>query len=71
MRPLAGALLRSRQLHVVELGFVNHASVRSRLQQLSAGLDCNETQLRNIILLELWLHNRTGRGLTAAKCGAA
>ena len=59
LRPLAGALLQDRQLHVVESGFVDRSSVLSRLQRLSAGLDCNESQLRNIILLELWL--RKGR----------
>ena len=70
-RPLAHVLLQSRQLHSVERGFVDRASVLSRLQRLSAGLDCNECQLRNFILLELWLRNRTGGGLSAAKRGAA
>jgi hypothetical protein len=71
LRPLAHALLQSRQFHSVERGFVDRASVLSRLERLSAGLDCNENQLRNIILLELWLRNRTEGGLTAAKRGAA
>jgi asparagine synthase (glutamine-hydrolysing) len=65
VRPLAGALLQSRQLHVVERGFVDGGSVRSRLERLCAGLDCNECQLRNIILLELWLRNRS-RSVPAA-----
>jgi len=59
LRPLAWELLQARQLHLVERGFVDRASVLSRLQRLSAGLDCNESQLRYIILLELWLRNRS------------
>ena len=58
LRPLARVLLEARQLQAVELGFVDHTSVRSRLERLSVGLDCNEHQLRQIILLELWLRNR-------------
>jgi asparagine synthase (glutamine-hydrolysing) len=71
LRPLAAALLQDRQLQVVERGFVDGASVLSRLQKLSAGLDCNESQLRNIILLELWLRNRTQSKSAAAKLGVA
>jgi asparagine synthase (glutamine-hydrolysing) len=58
LRPLARDLLKTRQLHVVERGFVDRTSVLSRLERLAAGLDCNEPQLRQIILLELWLRNR-------------
>jgi asparagine synthase (glutamine-hydrolysing) len=58
LRPVARALLESRQLHLVERGLVDFASVRSRLERLSVGLDCNESQLRQIIVLELWLRNR-------------
>jgi hypothetical protein len=57
-RPLARALLKAKTLHSVERGFVDRASVRSRLERLCLGLDCNESQLRQIILLELWLRNR-------------
>ncbi len=71
LRPLAGALLQDRQLHVVERGFVDRASVLSRLERLSAGLDCNECQLRNIILLELWLRNHAESGSTVAERGVA
>ena len=56
-RPLAHALLKTKKLHCVERGFVEHTSLRSRLERLSLGLDCNESQLRQIILLELWLRN--------------
>ena len=57
-RPLARALLKAKTLHTVERGFVDRASVRARLERLCLGLDCNEHQLRQIILLELWLRNR-------------
>lgn len=60
VRPLARALLNAKKLHSVERGFVDHASVRARLERLCQGLDCNESQLRQIILLELWLRNRAG-----------
>lgn len=57
-RPLARALLDAKRLHSVERGYVDHASLRARLHRLCLGLDCNESQLRQIILLELWLRNR-------------
>ncbi|HKR12339.1 MAG TPA: asparagine synthase-related protein [Pyrinomonadaceae bacterium] len=58
LRPLARALVESKQLHVVERGYINAGSVRARLERLCHGLDCNEHQLRQIIMLELWLRNR-------------
>ena len=57
-RPLAHALLKTKELHSVERGFVDRESLRARLERLCQGLDCNESQLRQIILLELWLRNR-------------
>lgn len=71
IRPLARDLLEASRLHLVERGFVDRASVLSRLERLSAGLECNQSQLRQIILLELWLRNRpfdrpTEPGLRAA-----
>ena len=57
-RPLARALLKMKKLHLVERGFVDRDSLRARLERLCFGLDCNESQLRQIILLELWLRNR-------------
>jgi hypothetical protein len=71
LRPLTRVLLQASQLHVVEQGFVDGASVRSRLERISAGLDCNDSQLRNIILLELWLRNRAENGLAVAERGIA
>lgn len=58
LRPLARALLNAKELHSVEREFVDRASLRARLERLCLGLDCNESQLRQIILLELWLRNR-------------
>jgi len=58
LRPLARSLLKTKTFHSVERGFVDRESVRSRLERLCLGLDCNESQLRQIILLELWLRNR-------------
>lgn len=63
LRPLARALLKAKQLCLVERGLVDRASVLVRLEQLCAGLDCNQNQLRHIILLELWLRNRADGGI--------
>lgn len=62
LRPVARALLKGGQLQLAERGFVDLTSVLSRLERLTAGLECNESQLRQIILLELWLRNRAGAG---------
>src|SRR5262249_22693049 len=48
MKPMARTLLTNGELQVVERGFVDHASVLSRLERLGAGLDCNEMQLKQI-----------------------
>lgn len=58
LRPLARDLLNAKELQVVERRLVDRASVLSRLQRLSAGLDCNQDQIRYIIVLELWLRNQ-------------
>ena len=71
LRPLAQALLQFGNLHSVERGFVDRDSVLSRLQRLSTGLDCNESQLRNIVLLELWLRNRAEGESKAGELGVA
>jgi asparagine synthase (glutamine-hydrolysing) len=71
LRPLARVLLKARQLYLVERGFVDRTRVLSRLQRLSSGLDCNESQLRQIILLELWLRNRADGRLSGQVLRAA
>jgi hypothetical protein len=58
LQPLARGLLQTRQLQVVERGFVDRNSFLSRLERLTAGLDCSEAQLQQIVLLEFWLRNR-------------
>jgi asparagine synthase (glutamine-hydrolysing) len=58
LQPMARELLRTRRLQVVERGFVERTSLLSRLERLAAGVDCNEAQLRQIILLEFWLRGR-------------
>jgi len=71
LRPLAHDLLKRRQIEVVERGFVDRASLLSRLERLSAGLDWNEDQLRQIILLEFWLCHRGLKWLSGAQLQAA
>jgi asparagine synthase (glutamine-hydrolysing) len=62
LRPLAQSLLnRGPHLQLVERGYVDLASLRKRLELLIHSLDCNEPQLRNIILLESWLQSRENR----------
>ena len=71
LRPVARALVRAKQLHVVERGYVNRSSVLSRLERLCQGLDCNEFQLRQIIMVELWLRNRVNHELAEQMSQAA
>lgn len=71
LRPLARDLLKVRQLQLVERGFVDRTSVLSRLERLSVGLECNEPQLQQIILLELWLRNRGQSRPSGAELQAA
>jgi asparagine synthase (glutamine-hydrolysing) len=58
LRPLALALLKTPTSQVVSRGWVDRASLTARLRRLTLGLDCNEPQLRQIILLEFWLRSR-------------
>jgi asparagine synthase (glutamine-hydrolysing) len=62
LRPLASKLLdRPQQLQVVERGYVDPVNLKKRLEMLTHSLDCNEGQLRHIILLEFWLRARENR----------
>jgi hypothetical protein len=58
LKPMADSLLKDRRWQVVERGWVDHANLTTRLEKLRESLDCNEPQLRHIILLECWLRNR-------------
>ena len=59
LKPMAQVLLTAEHLYLAEHGFVDRSSVLSRLERLFAGLECNESQLRQIVLFEFWLRNRT------------
>ncbi len=60
LRPIARSFLKApRQLQVVERGYVDLDDVTRRLDRLSNSLECNEPQLRQVILLELWLRGKT------------
>jgi asparagine synthase (glutamine-hydrolysing) len=62
LRPMAGQLLReNHELRVCEYGYVEPASLKTRLQRFIDGLECGEAQLRNILLFEFWLRNRETR----------
>jgi asparagine synthase (glutamine-hydrolysing) len=57
--PLATELLKgSSRIEAVERGYVDRGSLASRLQKFTQGMDCNEMQLRQILLLEFWLRTR-------------
>src|ERR1043166_3507085 len=57
--PLARKLLeRPDQIRLVELGYLDAANITDRLVRLTEGLQCNESQLRHVILLEFWLRKR-------------
>jgi asparagine synthase (glutamine-hydrolysing) len=58
LQTLSRALIEVKELQLVERGFVDRTSLLARLNRLSAGLDCNQSQLRHIIVLELWLRSR-------------
>ena len=59
--PLA-ATMRSQpdQIRLVSHGYADRSSLMERLARFLQGLDCNETQLRNLLLFEFWLRNREG-----------
>ena len=65
-RPLAVKLLQARRWRVVERGWIDRESLASRLERLSQGLECNQQQLRRILLLEYWLRNREFPSRTSA-----
>jgi asparagine synthase (glutamine-hydrolysing) len=61
--PMAAELLkRPEDMRMVESGYVNPRSVMERLKRFTEGLDCNSSQLRQLILFEFWLRNRAHSG---------
>jgi hypothetical protein len=59
--PLASELLQRRDLGVVDYGYVDRRSLVERLTRFVGGIECNESQLRQLILFEYWL-NRGSAG---------
>jgi hypothetical protein len=64
-RKFAVTLLSTKRWHSAERGWVDGASLASRLERFSRGLDCNQMQLRRILLLEHWLQQRAQQGFPA------
>lgn len=73
--PMAQELLRSSSpLLLAEGGFINAEAARERLEHFTLGLECNEVQLHQIVMLEFWLRareNNTAAGPHAEQDGAA
>jgi asparagine synthase (glutamine-hydrolysing) len=68
LMPMAAEMLHdSRRLCLVEMGFADPASLCNRLTRYVQGLECNETQLRHMILFEFWLRDRFDR--SPGECG--
>jgi asparagine synthase (glutamine-hydrolysing) len=59
--PLATEMLsQPGQIRLAAHGYVDSHSVTERLARFLQGLDCNELQLRQLLLFEFWLRNREG-----------
>jgi asparagine synthase (glutamine-hydrolysing) len=57
--PLASAMLAEPGgILSAEYGFVDRKSVTERLGRFLQGLECNDPQLRQLLLFEFWLRNR-------------
>ena len=63
--PMAAEMLHHPdQIQVIERGYAKRESLVGRLENFMQGLECNESQLRAVILFEYWLRNRERRSLT-------
>jgi hypothetical protein len=61
--PMAAELLKQPgDIRMVEFGYVDRRSITERLTRFREGLDCNESQLRQLILFEFWLRNSKNSG---------
>lgn len=69
---LAAILLREPdKIQLVERGYLDRKSLINRLERFKNGVDCNESQLRQVLVLEFWLRNREAAGgASAAESGA-
>jgi len=57
--PLASAMLaHPNEIRSVVRGYVDRQSVTERLERFVQGLECNEPQLRQLLLFEFWLRKR-------------
>jgi hypothetical protein len=57
--PLATEMLsQPGQIRLATLDYVDRHSLTDRLNRFLQGLDCNESQLRQLLLFEFWLRNR-------------
>jgi len=78
LMPMVHELLRSpAPLLLAEGGFIEPQAARTRLEHFTLGLECNEAQLRQIVMLEFWLRARENRQEQASerqveegRCGA-
>jgi asparagine synthase (glutamine-hydrolysing) len=48
-------------MRLVQAGFIDAGNIGDRLQRFLEGQECNESQLRQVILLEMWLRGRERR----------
>src|ERR1019366_1887641 len=59
LMPLAAELLKHPgRVQLVERGYVDRRSLARRLERFQQGLECNEYQLRPLLLFEFWLRNQ-------------
>ena len=66
--PMAQELLRSPSpLLLAEGGFIDAQAARARLNHFTLGLECNEAQLHQIVMLEFWLRARENRTAVEAQ----
>jgi hypothetical protein len=66
--PLAARMLsQPDQIRLVTHGYADRHSVTERLTRFLQGLDCNEPQLRQLLLFEFWLRNREGRANSSSE----
>jgi asparagine synthase (glutamine-hydrolysing) len=68
--PLAAEALRDPgRMRSVEVGFIDRESVKGRLEAFVNGLECNESQLRQVLLYEFWLRSRWDSGCSSPPRG--
>jgi asparagine synthase (glutamine-hydrolysing) len=72
LRPLALQMLEQpASLQVVQRGYIDRRNLEGRLRLLTQRLECNEPQLRRVILLEFWLRNRARHDVSRQAAAAS